>query len=119
MRNRGGSRRLAATVHGRRGCARQKDVARDTCGCLPAVDARTCTPLETVHTNVRARSARSTMLQFSWRCGVKRRPKSDAAALAREGATELPLYGIPMTIRDNVRVAGPMAAACPGDAPGS
>jgi allophanate hydrolase len=39
---------------------------------------------------------------------------SEARALARNGDTALPLYGIPVTVKDNIDVAGlPTTAACP------
>ena len=39
---------------------------------------------------------------------------SDALALARNGDTSLPLYGIPVTVKDNIDVKDlPTTAACP------
>ncbi|MFG1397422.1 allophanate hydrolase [Roseixanthobacter pseudopolyaromaticivorans] len=39
---------------------------------------------------------------------------ADAAALERDGDTSLPLYGIPIAVKDNIDVAGlPTTAACP------
>ena len=80
---------------------------------LAAHRAHTSTPLETVHnTFQRIRWVNDAAIFIALR--EEAAVLSDAAALATQGASDLPLYGIPVAIKDNIDVAGlPTTAACP------
>ncbi|MBA4788907.1 MAG: allophanate hydrolase [Rhizobiales bacterium] len=71
------------------------------------------TPSETVRETYRRIAAHDDPALF-----ITLRPEADllaeAAKLEAEGKSDLPLYGIPMAIKDNIDVAGlPTTAACP------
>ncbi len=80
---------------------------------LAAHRTQTSTPPETVHTTFqRIRTVNDAAIFIALRDEAA--VLSDAAALATQGASDLPLYGIPVAIKDNIDVAGlPTTAGCP------
>ena len=80
---------------------------------LAAHRTHTSTPPETVHTTFhRIRTVNDAAIFIALRDEAA--VLSDAAALATQGASDLPLYGIPVAIKDNIDVAGlPTTAGCP------
>jgi len=80
---------------------------------LAAHRTGTSTPLETVRSTfrrIRAVNDAAIFITLRDEAAVLR----DAAALARPRTSDLPLYGIPVAIKDNIDVAGlPTTAACP------
>ena len=59
-------------------------------------------------------SAPTTIRRSSSRCARKPRSSPRRATLARAGDKSLPLYGIPVAVKDNIDVEGlPTTAACP------
>lgn len=83
---------------------------------LTAYRTGECTPLETVEEVIRRCDAYEARDPAVWISRVEADAlRARAAALAADpGAKELPLYGIPFAVKDNIDVAGlPTTAACP------
>jgi allophanate hydrolase len=80
---------------------------------LAAHRTHASTPPETVHTTFqRIRTVNDAAIFIALRDEAA--VLSDAAALATRGASDQPLYGIPVAIKDNIDVAGlPTTAGCP------
>ena len=80
---------------------------------LDAYRAGAITPADIVARSF-ARSATITIRRFSLRCVTKSKSSPRREALARGGDKTLPLYGIPVAVKDNIDVKGlPTTAACP------
>jgi allophanate hydrolase len=88
-------------------------VTRTLASLLAAHRTHTSTPPETVHTTFqRIRTVNDAAIFIALRDEAA--VLSDAVALATQAASDLPLYGIPVAIKDNIDVAGlPTTAGCP------
>ncbi|WP_249023585.1 allophanate hydrolase [Acetobacter ascendens] len=82
---------------------------------LSAYRAGTLTPTNMVHDVIARIDAYTTKDPAVWISRVSaEKLLARAAELEKETATDLPLYGIPFAVKDNINVAGlPTTAACP------